>query len=97
MVIGAPYYDLMTVNSHPELHVSILSPQILILLESSPNTCSFLGQGCNLQKNIGRESYSMNYASDTYRLTRSLWGLQEQNAGCHASARHLMDAIGLIE
>jgi len=54
------FAGLICVNPYPNTADSVLSPQALILLESSPNTCSFLGQGCNLQKDIGRESDSMN-------------------------------------
>jgi hypothetical protein len=37
-----------------------MSPQMLILLKSSPKKCYFLAEYCNLQKNIGSIEDSMN-------------------------------------
>jgi len=55
---------------------------MLILPKPNPNTCSFLGQGCNLQKNIGRQSDSMNVVSDISMLPAVLFLLTAHFETC---------------
>jgi hypothetical protein len=46
-----------------------MSPQILILPESSPNIYHFLAEGRHLQKNIGPVEDSMSYAYFPYQVS----------------------------
>jgi len=71
---------------------SILSPQILILLKSSPDIYHFLAEYCNFRKNIGPVEDSMNVTNwgelDSHKNSgfRGALALMAALAGKHRTA-----------